>query len=45
MPAALLESLFISSPDDAAMFRSDAVRASIAKGIADGILRYLGVPA
>ena len=45
MPAALLESLFISSPDDAAMLKSDAVRASIARGIADGILRYLGIPA
>ena len=45
MPAVLLESLFISSPDDAAMLKSDTVRASLAKGIADGILRYLGVPA
>ena len=45
MPAALLESLFISSPDDAAMLKSDTVRDAIAKGIADGILRYLGVPA
>ena len=43
MPAALLESLFVSSPDDAAMLKNDAVRASIARGIADGILRYLGV--
>lgn len=43
MPAALLETLFVSSPDDAALLRSDAVRTSIARGIADGILRYLGV--
>ena len=45
MPAALLETLFVSSPDDAALLRNDAVRSAVAKGIADGILRYLGVPA
>lgn len=45
MPAALLETLFISSPEDAALLRDPAVRASVAKGIADGILRFLGVPA
>ncbi len=43
MPAALLESLFISNPEDAALLRDAAVRDSIARGIADGILRYLGV--
>lgn len=41
MPAALLETLFISSPQDAALLKNDAVRASVARGIADGILRYL----
>ena len=45
MPAALLETLFISSPEDAALLADPAVRSSVAKGIADGILRYLGVPA
>ena len=45
MPAALLETLFISSPQDAALLKNDAVRDSVARGIADGILRYLGVPA
>ena len=43
MPAALLETLFVSSPDDATLLKSDAVRTSVARGIADGILRYLGV--
>ena len=41
MPAALLETLFISSPQDASLLKNDAVRASVARGIADGILRYL----
>ena len=45
MPAALLETLFISSPADAALLSDDAVRTSIARGIAGGILRFLGVPA
>ena len=43
MPAALLETLFISSPADAALLKDDAVRTSVARGIADGILRYLGL--
>lgn len=42
MPAALLETLFVSSPDDAALLKNDAVRTSVARGIADAILRYLG---
>lgn len=45
MPAALLETLFISNPQDAALLADPDVRAHIARGIADGILRYLGVPA
>ena len=45
MPAALLETLFVSSPDDAALLKNDTVRTSVARGIADGILRYLGVGA
>ena len=45
MPAALLETLFVSSPDDAALLKNDAVRTTVARGIADGILRYLGVSA
>ncbi|MFA7249853.1 MAG: N-acetylmuramoyl-L-alanine amidase [Dehalococcoidia bacterium] len=43
MPAALLETLFVSSPEDAALLRDDAVRTAVARGIAEGILRFLGV--
>lgn len=43
MPAVLAELLFISNPDDAALLREPAVRDAIAQGVADGILRYLGV--
>ncbi|MGE3857979.1 MAG: N-acetylmuramoyl-L-alanine amidase, partial [Dehalococcoidia bacterium] len=45
MPAALLETLFVSNPQDAALLADPNVRAHVARGIADGILRYLGVPA
>lgn len=43
MPAVLAELLFISNPDDAALLRDVAVRDAMAQGVADGILRYLGV--
>lgn len=43
MPAVLAELLFISNPDDAALLRDAAVRDAMAQGVADGILRYLGV--
>ncbi len=43
MPAVLAELLFISNPDDAALLRDEAVRDAMAQGVADGVLRYLGV--
>jgi N-acetylmuramoyl-L-alanine amidase len=43
MPAVLAELLFISNAEDAALLRSNAVRDSIARGVAAGILSYLGV--
>ena len=45
MPAALVESLFISNADDAALLRTEAAREALAQGLARGILRYLGLPA
>jgi N-acetylmuramoyl-L-alanine amidase len=43
MPAVLAELLFISNADDAALLRSNTVRDSMARGVAAGILSYLGV--
>ena len=42
MPAALVESLFVSNVEDAALLRSDAAREAIARGLSSAILRYLG---
>jgi N-acetylmuramoyl-L-alanine amidase len=41
MPGALAELLFISSPADAALLESDAIRDVLAAGVADGVLTYL----
>jgi N-acetylmuramoyl-L-alanine amidase len=41
MPAALLESLFITNAADATVLRSDAGRDAIARGIAGAIVEYL----
>jgi N-acetylmuramoyl-L-alanine amidase len=41
MPGALAELLFVSSPDDAAMLRSESARDTLARGVARGILEYL----
>jgi N-acetylmuramoyl-L-alanine amidase len=43
MPAVLAELLFISNHDDAALLRNEIAREAMARGVADGILRYLGV--
>jgi N-acetylmuramoyl-L-alanine amidase len=43
MPAVLAELLFISNPQDAALLRSDVARDALAAGVANGILRYLGM--
>jgi N-acetylmuramoyl-L-alanine amidase len=42
MPAALVELLFISNAEDAALLRTEAARDAMARGIARGIARYLG---
>ncbi|MBM2810402.1 MAG: cell wall hydrolase/autolysin [Chloroflexi bacterium] len=40
-PSALLEALFLSNPDEAALLHSDSIRDAIAQGIANGIAAYL----
>jgi len=40
-PSSLMESLFMDQPDDAAALAKPAIRAAIARGIADGIMAYL----
>ena len=45
MPGTLLELLYISNPDDAALLKDEPTRYAIARGIADGIARFLGAPA
>jgi N-acetylmuramoyl-L-alanine amidase len=42
MPSALVESLFLSNPREAALLGKDSTRDAIARGIADGILSYFG---
>ena len=41
MPSALLEALFLTSPDEAALLNDETVREAIARGCAQGILEYL----
>jgi N-acetylmuramoyl-L-alanine amidase len=41
MPGVLVELLFISNADDAALLRDDRARDTIAQGLAWGILDYL----
>jgi len=41
MPSALLEALFLSNPDEAALLHGDGIREAIARGCAQGILEYL----
>jgi len=43
MPAALVESLFVSNVEDAALLRSNDARDAIARGLSGAILRYLGL--
>ncbi|MGH7716953.1 MAG: N-acetylmuramoyl-L-alanine amidase family protein, partial [Vulcanimicrobiaceae bacterium] len=45
MPAALIETAFVSNISDAARLRSPSFRQQIAVGIADGIKDYAGQPA
>ena len=40
-PSSLMESLFMDQPDDAAALAKPAIRAAIARGIAEGIMAYL----
>lgn len=44
MPAALVELLFISSPEDAAMLRDEVARDAMARGVARGIIEFLQQP-
>jgi N-acetylmuramoyl-L-alanine amidase len=41
VPAALMELLFVSSPEDAALLRDEAARDAMARGVARGILDFL----
>lgn len=41
MPSALVESLFLSNPTEAALLSRDSIRQAIAQGIADGIAAFL----
>ena len=41
MPGALVELLFISSPEDAALLKDDGARNAMARGVARGILDFL----
>ena len=41
MPGALVELLFISSPDDAAMLRDEGARNAMARGVARGVAEFL----
>jgi len=44
MPGALVELLFISSPEDAALLRDETARDAMARGVARGVLEFLGRP-
>ena len=41
MPGALVELMFISSPDDAALLRDESARDAMARGVARGITEFL----
>ncbi len=41
VPSALVENLFLSNPQDAALLRDDATLDLLAEGVAQGILEYL----
>jgi N-acetylmuramoyl-L-alanine amidase len=41
VPSALIESLFLSNPSDAAMLREDGTLDTLADGVTQGILEYL----
>ena len=42
MPAILVETAFLSNPDDAARLRSESFRQTVASSISDGITSYVG---
>ncbi len=41
MPAVLVESAFMSNPDDAALLKLDSFRNKVAQGIADGLRKFI----
>jgi N-acetylmuramoyl-L-alanine amidase len=45
MPSALVESLFLSNPTEAALLREGATLDALARGVGQGILEYLAAPA
>jgi N-acetylmuramoyl-L-alanine amidase len=44
MPAALVETAFLSNPDDRVLLQSSQWRQKMAQAIADGISDYAGPP-
>lgn len=43
MPSILVESAFLSNPDDEALLKDSSFREKVAQSIADGLLKYFGV--
>ena len=45
MPAIIVECCFINNPAEEALLKTDAILDKIARGISQGILNYVGIPA
>ena len=41
MPSALVELLFVTNPDDAAMLADESARDALARGVANGIISFV----
>jgi len=44
MPAVLVELAFISNPEEEVLLRNKAFKRKCAEGVANGVLRFLGMP-
>jgi len=44
MPAVLVELAFISNPEEEVLLRNKALQRKFAVGVANGVLRFLGMP-
>ncbi len=44
MPAVLIETAFVTNPDDVALLRQPSFLQNVAQGIANGVKAYAGVP-